>query len=234
MKFWGAITFLALLNTSCEPTTQTDAPEPGDSGGSLEGTVRLADGVVLEPTQIANTTDPEICGEGQTLEDVMLSNDRGIQNVIVSVRDAPKMNPESEVLILDNVGCRFEPHAAAITTGSTIEARNSDAVLHTTHLYGPREMNFSLPVQGMTTSRILDEPGIYAVKCDVHGWMQAFIRVDDHPFHAVTDAEGRFRIEGLPQGRYTLELWHERLGPLEREIDVTAASPSSIDIEYSP
>lgn len=111
---------------------------------------------------------------------------------------------------------------------------NSDAVLHTTHLYGPREMNFSLPLQGMTTSRTLTEPGMYVVKCDVHGWMQAYIRVDDHPFHTVTDADGHFRIEGLPEGRYTLELWHEKLGPLEREIDVAAASPTSIDIEYSP
>lgn len=189
---------------------------------------------MAEPTQITNTTDPEVCGDGQTLEDLLLSRDRGIQNVIVSVRDAPAVAAEAETLILDNVECRFEPHAAVITAGSTIEARNSDAVLHTTHLYGPREMNFSLPVQGMTSSRTLNEPGIYAVKCDVHGWMQAYIRVDDHPFHAVTDTDGRFRIEGLPAGSYTLELWHERLGPLEREVELTVSAPSSIEIEFPP
>ena len=51
-------------------------------------------------------------------------------------------------------------HAAAMTTGSTIEARNSDAVLHTTHLYGPAEINISLPIEGASSSRTLDEPGI--------------------------------------------------------------------------
>ena len=200
----------------------------------MEGSVRLAKGVELEPTHIANTTDPEICGEGQTLEDILLSESNGIENVIVSVRDAPAVKIESETLVLDNVECRFEPHVAAISTGSTIEARNSDAVLHTTHLYGPTEINISLPIEGAKSSRTLDEPGMYVVKCDVHGWMQAFIRVDEHPFHAVTDADGRFRIAGIPDGSYTLELWHEKLGPLERDVRIDGTTPTSIEVEYTP
>ena len=76
--------------------------------------------------------------------------------------------------------------------------------------------------------------GIYSVKCDVHGWMQAYIRVDDHPYHAVTDARGKFRIEGIPPGTYTLELWHERLGPMEQEVTIPETGHTSIDIEYSP
>ena len=200
----------------------------------MAGTVRLAEGVELEPTRIANTTDPEICGEGQTLENILFSESRGIENVIVSVRGVPAVEAEPETLVLDNVECRFEPHAAAITAGSTIEARNSDAVLHTTHLYGPTEINFSLPIEDASSSRSLDEPGMYVVKCDVHGWMQAFIRVDAHPFHDVTDSDGRFRIEGLPAGKYTLELWHEKLGPLEREVRIDETTPTSIEMEYTP
>ncbi len=204
----------------------------------MAGTVRLAEGIELEPTRIANTTDPEICGEGHTLEDILVSENRGIKNVIVSVRGVPapktETEAEPETLVLDNVECRFEPHAAAITAGSTIEARNSDAVLHTTHLYGPAEINISLPIKGASSSRTLDEPGLYAVKCDVHGWMQAFIRVDAHPYHDVTDADGHFRIEGLPTGNYTLELWHEKLGPLEHQVQIDETTSRSIEVEYTP
>ena len=225
-----------LIAVSCEEARQPEGAETAQtrSRGSVEGTVQFAEGVELEPTHIANTTDPEICGEGQTLEDILLSESKGIKNVIVSVRGAPVVQTESETLVLDNVECRFEPHAAAMTAGSTIEARNSDAVLHTTHLYGPAEINISLPIEGASSSRTLDEPGMYVVKCDVHGWMQAFIRVDTHPFHDVTDSDGHFRIEGLPSGNYTLELWHEKLGPLEREIHIDETTSTSIEIEYTP
>ena len=223
MLFWGA--FLVLLVTQPRP--------PEVEVEVVEGTVQLASGVELEPTYIANTTDPQICGDGRTLEDILVSDSRGIANVIVSVRDAPEVATEPETLVLDNVLCRFEPHAAVITAGSTVVARNSDAVLHTTHFYGPREINVSLPIEGMKSSRVLAQPGLYVIKCDVHGWMQAFVRVDPHPFHAVTDSDGRFRIEGLPAGTYTLDLWHEKLGPLEQEIRVGRA-PVSIEIEYAP
>lgn len=229
MRFGGA-SLLLLAAVSCEESIRPETP----AGGSVEGTVRVAEGIELEPTRIANTTDPEICGQGHTLEDFLVSDTRGLANVIVSVQGVPEPEPEPETLTLDNVECRFNPHAAAITAGSTIEAKNSDAVLHTTHLYGPTEINFSLPIEGATASRTLDEPGMYVVKCDVHGWMQAFIRVDTHPFHAVTDSDGRFRIEGLPPGHYTLEVWHEKLGPLERDVRIDATTSTSIEIEYTP
>jgi len=80
----------------------------------------------------------------------------------------------------------------------------------------------------------VDEPGMYVVKCDVHGWMQAFIRVDPHPFHSVTDSDGRFRIEGLPPGNYTLELWHEKFGTLARDVRIDDTASTTIEIEYSP
>lgn len=231
MKRWALVIASILPAIACE---EARTPRELSSGGVVEGTIRLAVGIELEPTRVANTTDPEICGEAHTLEDILLSDNRGIQNVIVSVRDAPLVAAQPAPLVLDNVDCRFAPHAAAVTAGSTIEAKNSDAVLHTTHLYGPKEINVSLPVQGAKSSTTLEQAGMYAVKCDVHGWMQAYIRVDGHPFHAVTDADGRFRIEGLPAGSYVLDVWHERLGPLEREFQLDASAPTSLEIEYAP
>ena len=101
-------------------------------------------------------------------------------------------------------------------------------------LDGPTKINFSLPIEGAKSSRTLDEPRMYVVKCDVHGWMQAFIRVDAHPFHDVTDSAGRFRIEGLPTGSYTLEVWHEQLGALERAIRIDETTSTPVEIGYTP
>jgi hypothetical protein len=63
--------------------------------------------------------------------------------------------------------------------------------------------------------------------------MQATIRVDSHPFHAVTDERGAFRIEGVPEGRYTIEVWHEKLGTLSKEIDVRAGTATTLNVEYT-
>ena len=68
-------------------------------------------------------------------------------------------------------------------------------------------------------------------KCDVHGWMNAYVGVLDHPFFAVTDAEGKFEIKGLPPGTYTIEAWHEKLGATTQS--VTIAAKESKDISFT-
>ncbi len=70
------------------------------------------------------------------------------------------------------------------------------------------------------------------VKCDVHGWMQAFIRVDAHPFHAVTSPEGAFRIPNIPEGEYSVELWHEKLGTQRATVRIEAGETTTLDAEY--
>lgn len=227
-----------LLLTLSIPSCGLDDDPPRDLAEfGIQGRVVLETGINLEPTTIGNTTDPEVCGEKQSLEDVVFSReDRALGNVIVALIDVPAervSSVEPQTLTLDNVGCRFEPHAAVLTAGSTVVATNSDAVLHTTHLYGPAEMNLSLPVVGATSSRTLERSGLYVVKCDVHGWMQAFIRVAEHGFQAVTDADGQFRMDSVPSGNYTMELWHEKLGTMQRAVEVKDGAPTWVEIEFA-
>jgi hypothetical protein len=53
------------------------------------------------------------------------------------------------------------------------------------------------------------EEFMFKIKCDVHPWMGAFVTVSKHPFFAVTGDDGKFKIDGLPDGSYTIEAWHE-------------------------
>jgi hypothetical protein len=59
------------------------------------------------------------------------------------------------------------------------------------------------------------------VTCDIHSWMNAYWVVTDHPYAAVSDADGKFKIENLPAGEHTFRVWHERQGYLNREYKVT-------------
>ena len=211
------------------------APEGSVSGGTIEGHVVLAGTQVPASTIVPNTTDPEECGETHSLQDLVVdAATRGLANVILAVRGAspPTKPPAPGHLVIDNRDCRFVPHAAVVTVGSTIEGLNSDMVLHTTHLYGSNEANLALPFAGSRASRRIEEPGMIVVKCDVHGWMQAFVRVDPHPYHVVSAADGSFRISGLPAGSFVLEAWHERLGRLEMPVVIESGRTTIAEIEY--
>jgi len=225
---------VAALSCCGTPSPKLRAPE---ATGRIEGTVHLAGGELPSETQVHNTTDPDVCGTEHTLEDLVVSpENRGIRYAIVSVGglSLEAIPPyQAEPVVLDNVGCRFSPHASVITVGSTVAAVNSDPILHTTHLYGPADVNISLPVKGVRSTRRLEKPGTYVVKCDIHGWMQAFVRVDPHPYHSVTDESGGFRLDGVPVGTYTLEVWHEKLGSRETEVRVEEGTTVSVLVEYT-
>jgi hypothetical protein len=213
------------------PSTGTAA------GGTIAGIVRLNAPKAPDPTRVENTTDPAVCGRSHTLEDLVVSSaTKGVAYAIVALEDVPpERTPRTSPgrIVFDNRNCRFVPHAAVVTVGSIAEILNSDPTLHTVHLYGPLDVNIALPLRGMKVMRRLDEPGLVIVKCDVHGWMQAFIRVDPHPFHAVTDTSGAFRMAGIPPGTYTLSVWHEKLGIQKRQVRIQAGQTGRVEFDYS-
>ena len=202
----------------------------------LEGEVLFEGSSIPHSTVVANTTDPQDCGDTQSLGNILVSPDnQGIQNVIVALRGVPlpeNYQPEPLPLQLDNRNCQFQPHVSVVTAGSRIEATNSDPIFHSVHLYGFLNRNLALvPSQSKTVQRV-NRPGYYIVKCDVHGWMQAYFRVDNHPFHAVSSADGRFRIENIPPGSYVLEAWHEHFGTQEVEVNIANDTPSRVTLYF--
>lgn len=224
-----------LLATSLAMTPAADAGD--ETGGGVAGVVRWTGGPPPPARIVENTTDPEACGAEHRLPSVKVGRSGGIADVIVRLvvpqPDPPTPSGTEGRLVLDNRDCRFEPGAAVLLAGSVLELRNSDPVLHTVHLYGPTERNVALPLQGSMVPLALDQPGLYTVKCDVHGWMEAYLRVDRHPWHAVTDPRGRFALAGAPEGRHTLEAWHPRLGERRLAVDVVPGESSRVTIVFA-
>ncbi|MDA2938427.1 carboxypeptidase regulatory-like domain-containing protein [Acidobacteria bacterium AH-259-A15] len=220
---------------SAEVRSNATSISPG-SDGVLEGQVLFQGSNIPESTQIENTTDPQDCGTVQSLRDIIISKEnKGIKNVIVALNGVllpEDYQPQSSQLILDNRDCQFQPHIAVLTTGSSIEAINSDPIFHSVHFYGFLNRNLALGPNQSKVVRNVRRRGYYIIKCDVHGWMQAFIRVDEHPFHSVSDADGRFRIENIPPGSYTLEAWHEYFGKKEVRVSIEADTLSPVTIYY--
>ncbi len=143
----------------------------------------------------------------------------------------------SSPAVLDQVGCMYVPHVLGVMAGQTLLVKNSDATLHNVHALcsANKAFNLGLPLKDMTQERHFDkaEWPPFHIKCDVHNWMSAWGAVFDHPFFAVTDAAGRYRIAGLPAGTYTVAAWHETLGTQEATVTVADHQAQTADLALS-
>jgi plastocyanin len=134
--------------------------------------------------------------------------------------------PDSAVVMTE--GKEFRPRITVVAVGSTVSFPNNDPFNHNVFSLSP-ESSFDLGLYGRGRSRSADFPraGLVRVYCNVHATMSAFVVAVPTPYHARPAADGTFRLEGVPAGRYTLKAWHERAAAVaERELIV---SPRGVD-----
>lgn len=139
----------------------------------------------------------------------------------------------TEPVTIDQSGCVYAPHVAALRVGQELTVRNSDPTLHNVHTR-PRvntPFNVAQPRGGMTTTRrfAAAELGI-PLRCDVHPWMEAWIHVLDHPFYAITGTDGVFEIRDVPPGEYELGFWQERAPEVSCRVRVSADQVAQADV----
>jgi len=187
-------------------------------GGDIAGKVVLK-GTPKPEITIDMAADPR-CGAMHTspvtTRHYVTSSDGGLANVIVYIKSGlPKQNwpMPSDKPMLDQSKCEYMPYVMGVRVGQTFSIKNSDPTLHNVHatprVAENKEFNFAQPVQGMTTDKSFPASEVpVRFKCDVHPWMFAYVGVFDHPFFAVTDKDGNFKISGVPNGKYTLEAYH--------------------------
>jgi plastocyanin len=120
----------------------------------------------------------------------------------------PELEPQRATM--DQRNETFVPHVLAITVGTTVDFPNSDNTYHNVFsLRGPRPFDLGRYAAGRSKSVRFDRPGIVRVFCEIHTHMSAFILVFNHRYFAVTGADGRYQINRVPPGRYTLVAWNE-------------------------
>lgn len=144
----------------------------------------------------------------------LVGEDNGLADVFVYLRsDELKAEPPSKPVLLDQKGCEYLPYVLGLQAGQKLMVRNSDPVLHNVHATPRINRGFNLAQMagGKDIERVFPQPEIFVrFKCDVHPWMFAYVGVMAHPYHAVTDKDGNFKIEGVPPGTYTLAAFHRK------------------------
>jgi plastocyanin len=159
-------------------------------------------------------------------EEFVVGKNGGVKNVFVWLQDAS--NPRAKLpihpdlkevkdkeVVIDQPCCKFEPHALGLRAGQVLVGKNSAPIAHNMHWLGGDDNpgdNKLIPAGGKVTIELVASNRPVQITCDIHRWMKAWVRVFDHPYFAVTDAEGKFEIKNAPAGKYNIVMWQEGVG----------------------
>jgi plastocyanin len=200
---------------------------PAGDGGVLRGRV-VFDGQPPAPQKLLVVKDATVCGKREHLDErLTVSKNGGIKNAVVylsGVTGVKAMSALGGEFVLDQQACAYQPHVLLAPVNTPIQILNSDGILHNIHSFSAKNppMNVAQPAFKKRMEISFSTPEAIAVKCDVHGWMGAWIFVVDHPYYALTDDEGNFTLTGIPPGTYTVYCWQEMLGEQSARVIVGA------------
>jgi uncharacterized protein (DUF111 family) len=227
-----AIALASLLATVALAYT----PGPVVGGAAVRGIVKFT-GPVPAPAKLDIIKDPEVCGtEPKFDESLQVGAGQGLANVVVYIEKIDKGRALTTAKAeLDNRHCRFVPHLQAFATGTELAVKNSDGVLHNTHIRLPNSdvFNYALPEKGQVIKKKMTRAGLMKVGCDAgHVWMGAWIAVFDHPYFAISDKDGKFSLADVPPGQYNLMFWHEKLGKGSQQLTVQPGAAQDLTQVY--
>lgn len=140
--------------------------------------------------------------------------------------------------VLDQKGCMYTPHVLAVQVHQPVEVKNSDPLLHNVHSLAIDNAAFNLAEPQVMTRKLDPFTAVetFTIKCDVHPWMKAWVRVFDHPYFAVTNEAGKYTIDtrGLKDGPYALAFWQEKYGDLGTQKIHVKDGKATADLKYKP
>lgn len=245
----GAWTLTAAAMSACgggapanaTPGTASVALDPSTTG-TVTGRVVLA-GTAPAPQTIrvdgdktcatlvpgaARQTERYVVGSGGTLANVFVYVATGLEGRTFPV--------PAEPVIVDQQRCWYTPRVVGVRVGQPFQVLNSDPLLHNVRAEAVvnQPFNQGQPVKGVRYSHTFSTDEVMvALRCDVHAWMNAWVGVMNHPYFAVTAADGAFALPNLPAGTYTVTAWHEAAGTSTGTVTVTARGTATLELSLT-
>jgi hypothetical protein len=214
-------------------------------GGAVAGKISFK-GKVPEPQHFLVQKNPEFCGKERDFAFVRVK-DGALQNVVVVIEGIEKGKPFTHAPT-EFIGkeCTFLPFVSIVTKKGadgwpSFKIENTDTVIHNPHTYqvaGATRAtlwNIGLPEKGSKLEKELKirKGNVVKLECDQHDFMHSWTRVVEHPYFAVVDDGGNFKIDGVPAGKYKLVAWHPILGEQTAEVTVAAKGSAKADFTFA-
>jgi plastocyanin len=223
-KVWTAGTAIALMVGAAMWFVGSVGAQ---GGGTIEAEVKYNGAPVIEKLKV--NKDPQACGTEAVIEKVVVGGNKGLAYAVVSVPGVKGATKTKAVI--DQKGCKFIPRVLAMAPGE-IEIKNSDGILHNIHTYSTANppINKAQPKFKKTMTEKFDKPEVVKFTCDVHSWMLGWVAVTPGPA-AVTDASGVAKVDNVPAGKHTVEVWHETLGKQSKDVEVKPGQVTKVSFE---
>jgi hypothetical protein len=198
------------------------------SAADITGKITLKGTPPPNPSPQLDATCGKMHPEGIKVPLYLVGAGGALEDVFVYIKEgAPKGAAPTEPAVLDQKGCEYIPYVSGLQTGQKLLVKNSDTVLHNVHampiVAGNKEANRAeLPNSKPLEFDFANPEVLLRFKCDVHPWMFSYVGVVDHPYFAVTDKDGNFKIANVPAGSYTVEAYHRKAGKSDQKVTVGA------------
>jgi hypothetical protein len=226
-----------------------------DEWGTVKGRVTWGGDKPPKKEKIDVNKDGDHCLSKGDLykEDVIVGKNGGVRYVFVWLQDvkdpsaALPIHPslkevKDKEVVMDQPCCMFTPPAVALREGQVLIGKNSSPIAHNMHWVGNDDNpggNQLIPAGGKLEIKLVPSLKPVAVSCDIHGWMKAWVRIFDHPYFALTDADGKFEIKNAPAGKYNIVMWQGNVGwvngdKMGQTIEIPAGKTIEVNQKLKP
>jgi plastocyanin len=218
---------IALFISTHHPVKAADLSASNTGQAIIKGVVKFS-GTVPPAKPVSMAADPSCAQQHRSpvlQRDVETDAKGDLQNVIVYIADGlngQTFDVPKEPVVISQKGCEYEPHVLAVRANQPLEVVNGDPTTHNIHPIpaNNREWNKAETPGGKVEEAFTREEIAIPVKCNIHPWMRGYIAVFNHPYFAVTKADGTFDMPTLPPGTYKVTAWHEKLGTASQTISI--------------
>jgi hypothetical protein len=171
--------------------------------------------------------DIEYCAPLKPLDQELIVDPKtkGLQNVVLWLESrtpdakipvhSSYQQTAADKVVFDNADCQFVPHICVLRTTQTLVMGNKDPINHNiaAFFFKNDPFNENVPTGQVIEKQLNQAERLPAkITCPIHAWMVGYMVIKEHPYVAVTDAQGKFELKNVPAGEWTIRVWHEKPG----------------------